>query len=482
LAELEALLAAGTKGTALGFERAQLLDGLGCTQEAQSAYLDVLSRDSKHTGALNELGRLLDRTGFRTAARTAFTRAVDTHPDDPLGHGNLATSLLDMGDTAAARRHYEIAVRLDPDNIVAHQCLAIILLREGDAPGAAAHARIGFRHGASCWPYRGRATPIPVLVVHSALGGNIPIDRFIDDATFVKSTIVAEFFPPTHALPPHALVVNAIGDAGRCGGALRAATALLSATSAPIVNAPARISATAREATAPALAHLPGVIAPLTVPFTRSQLRGSGAAARLAAANFDWPVIVRSAGFHTGKHCVLVTQPAQLEAAVASLPGDDLLGIEFTDVRSISDAMVRKYRVMIVDGAVLPLHLAISTHWMVHYFSADMANADHRAEEAAFLAHMPSVLGPDAADALSAIASRIGLDYGGIDFALDAQRRIVVFEANATMIVPPSAAELQPYRRKALERIENAVRSMLLARAGLVARAKSSAAAGLEAN
>jgi tetratricopeptide (TPR) repeat protein len=188
LVEVEALLAAGATAislaagavaVALAFERAQLLDALGRTEDARRAYLDVLTNDSAHAGALNEFGRLLDRTGFHTAARMAYLRAVDTHADDPTGHGNLATSLLDAGETEAARRHYEIALRLAPDNVAAHQCLAILLLRLGDEEAAATHGRIGFRHGASAWPYRGAALPIPVLVVHSALGGNIPIDRFI---------------------------------------------------------------------------------------------------------------------------------------------------------------------------------------------------------------------------------------------------------------------------------------------------------------
>jgi hypothetical protein len=161
----------------------------------------------------------------------------------------------------------------------------------------------------------------------------------------------------------------------------------------------------------------------------------------------------------------LVEHPDQLAGAVAELPGDELLVIQFIDVRG-PDSNVRKYRVMMIDGAILPLHLAISTRWMVHYFSADMAERiDHQTEEAAFLNDMPGALGPAAGAALRAIADRLGLDYGGIDFALDGQRRVVVFEANATMIVPPAEAERRPHRRAASERIERAVRTMLLTRA-----------------
>jgi hypothetical protein len=57
----------------------------------------------------------------------------------------------------------------------------------------------------------------------------------------------------------------------------------------------------------------------------------------------------------------------------------------------------------------------------------------------------------------------MGLDYGGIDFAVDAQDRLVVFEANATMsILPPPADEMWAYRRAPVERVAGAVRAMLV--------------------
>lgn len=466
LAEIEAASGAGLGAIPLAFERARLLDELGRPDAARDAYLDVLRRDSTDAETLNALGRLLDRTGFGSAARTVYARAVETNPGDAISHGNLATTLLDAGETAAARRHYEIAIRLDPDNVAARQCLAILLLRDGDERGAAAHARVGFRHGASIWAFRGAGRPIPVLVVHSALGGNVPIDRFIDDRTFVKSTIVAEFFDSAWVLPRHALVVNAIGDASRCCRALEAARDIVAATAAPVINAPSRIAATAREALAGALSGITGAVAPLTLRFGRETLARLDAAGELAAAGFAWPLIVRTPGFQTGLHCRLVEGPEALPGALEMLPGDELLAIAYVDVRARKDARVRKFRVMMVDGVLYPLHLAISKHWMVHYYTADTA-LEHAAEEAAFLDDMEGVLGATALAALSEIAMRLGLDYGGIDFAFDGQGRLVVFEANATMIVPPSTAERRPERRKAVERIEQAMRRMLLTRGRL---------------
>jgi len=92
---------------------------------------------------------------------------------------------------------------------------------------------------------------------------------------------------------------------------------------------------------------------------------------------------------------------------------------------------------MMIGGKIYPLHLAISRDWKVHYFTSDMADKpDHRLEEAAFLADdMPAVLGDKAYRALEAIRDALGLDYAGIDFGLNAQGDLLLFEANATMVI-----------------------------------------------
>ena len=68
--------------------------------------------------------------------------------------------------------------------------------------------------------------------------------------------------------------------------------------------------------------------------------------------------------------------------------------------------------------------------------------------------------------ALAEIQSRLGLDYAGIDFGLSVSGEILLFEANATMVVnPPEPDQKWAYRRSAVERIYAAVQRMLLTRA-----------------
>jgi hypothetical protein len=225
-----------------------------------------------------------------------------------------------------------------------------------------------------------------------------------------------------------------------------------------VINPPARVQETGRAANAKRLAGLRDVVAPAIVSYRRDAL--------LAAKDLTFPLLLRAPGFHTGRHFRRVEAEADLAQAAAALPGDELLAIQYLDARG-SDGLARKYRVMIIDGALYPLHLAISRDWKVHYFTADMAaNAAHRAEEERFLRDMEAVLGPKAVAALTAIGKRLGLDYMGIDFALGPDVAVLLFEANATMVInPPEPDPIWDYRRAPIDRALDAAKRMVLARA-----------------
>jgi hypothetical protein len=89
----------------------------------------------------------------------------------------------------------------------------------------------------------------------------------------------------------------------------------------------------------------------------------------------------------------------------------------------------------------------------------------HRSEEARFLKDMPSVLGDKAMAALERMGGALGLDYAGVDFAIRADGDLLLFEANATMVIAPlSGDERWAYRRDAISKILDAVTAMITAR------------------
>jgi glutamate/tyrosine decarboxylase-like PLP-dependent enzyme len=462
LHDLDARLAEDPESVSLRFERAGLLAELGRPLEARNAYIDLLARDPAHRLALNNLGTLLYATGYRTAARTAYAEAVARHPDDPMGHVNLGNILHEMGDYPAARQHFEAALGVDPGHAEAHQGLAYVLAELGDHAGADLHRRLGFQDRAvRTLPYRGQGSPVSLLLLVSSRGGNIPTRHLLDDRVFQTHVVVPEFYGPKVPLPPHQVVFNAIGDADLAAESLAAAQSIVALTEARVINLPSAVMATGRADHA-RLGRLPGVVTPLAITLARDLLVSPEGPAAVARHGFHFPLLVRTPGFHTGRHFLKVESAAALAEAVEQLPGQEITVIEFLDARG-ADGKVRKYRAMMIGGQLFPLHVAISSQWKIHYFTAEMAErADHRAEDAEFLENMPGVLGDRAMEALARIQSTLALDYAGIDFGLTAAGDVLLFEANATMVVnPPDADERWAYRRPAVERIFAAVREML---------------------
>jgi hypothetical protein len=464
LSEVEARLAAAPDDLDARFDRAALLWGLGRTDAARDAYLDLLALAPTHFGALNNLGVLLAATGYQSAARTAWAEAVKHHPDKADGRVNLGGALARAGEVEAAREEFLGALALDPDHADAHQGLALLLAEAGDEAAARPHRLQGFKDRPVMeLPYRGTGTPVRLLVLASAVGGTVPIRHHLDDRRVQASVVFVEAFDPATPPPPHDRVLNTIGDADIASDALETAEALLRRTDAPVINPPARVAVTGRAANAARLGALPGVITPHMATLPRDVLEAGNAAAELARLGFGFPLLLRAPGFHAGRFFVKVDGPGDLPAAVAGLPGETLIVIAFHDARS-ADGKIRKYRVMMVGGVLYPLHAAVSGEWKIHYFSADMADHPaHRAEDEAFLDDMAGVLGPKAMAALEAVRDVLGLDYAGADFSLTPEGDLLLFEANATMVVnPPDPDARWDYREPHVRRVIEAIEALLI--------------------
>ncbi len=445
------------------FERASLFREQGQFEEAKADYLELLRRSPTDFGALNDFGTLVLNAGYKEAARSLFSEAVRHHPDNPAGHVNLGNLLFLLGEQQQARLHFESALRLDPDHIHAHRGMGNLLAETGDNAGARGHRDRGFKgHSLTALPYRGDGPAIAVLLLVSAAGGNIPTTSILDDRHFQTTVLVTEYDDPKVPLPQHDLVFNSIGDADLCREGLESAWAVLARTRQPVINHPDAVLKTGRAANVERLRGSAGVVVPRMATLPRRTLASSEAAAVVAGAGFSFPFLVRALGFHTGIFFERVENLEDLKSAAAKFPGDDLCFIEQLDARD-SDGYFRKCRVMIIDRKIYPLHLAISRNWKVHYFRADMAqSAEHRAKDAAFLTDIDNFVGERGMAGLQRINAALDLDYGGIDFAINTDGDILLFEANATMVMVPLTNDTKwDYRRLAFENVFTAIRSML---------------------
>ncbi len=426
-------------------------------QEARECYLELLRQHPEHAGAWHNLGTLLFDTGYMAAAQTAYTAAITHQPAHLISRVNLGQVMLYRDDLSGAEARFREVLASQPDHPEAHQGLAACLSRSGREAEAAFHRDCGFMsRPLARYPSWKEVSAIPVLVLSTAQEGNIPWRFLLDRQHFDFTSLAVEYWNPQARLPAHALIFNAIGDADRCASALEQAAELIRQSNAKVINDPARILKTGRMMQAATLGRLPHirVVQPQLLP--RPQLVD-----RLHGLAF--PLLLRSPGFHGGQFMERVDEPGQLPAAIDRLPGDTLLVMEYLPYQS-ADGLFRKYRVMMVDGQPYPVHLAISDHWKVHYFSSLMTERpDLRTEEKNFLDDPEKHLGHEVLNTLRHASREIGLDYFGLDFNVTPEGEVLVFEANATMVLQPVSGEsIWDYRKPAVQRAMSAVQALFI--------------------
>lgn len=448
------------------YQRAVMLFNLGHDSQARQEFTAVLSAQADHFGALNDLGVLLMENSEYSLARNYFMAAVKAHPTQITGHLNFADFLILQCDYVEAIKHYQIALELDSRSKKAHQGLAHAFANLGDTAQANRHRELGFKGESTfAWNFRGHKQAIPLLLLGSAYGGNIPLNHVLDKHTFQSTVILTEYFEAEQTLPEHKLIVNLIGDADLSLAGLDAAERIVASGQSKVINHPALVRPSTRLVNAIRFGKIAHVKTPNILLLKHTELLQPGIFALLAQHKLSFPLLLRCPGFHTGQYFVRVEHPDYFFEAVKKLPGSALLVISILDSTNIHGDS-HKFRVMIVDGQLYPMHLAISKDWKVHYFSADMeTEPEYRKLEAQFLEDMPNLLGQQVMQALEHIRLVLGLDYAGIDFGINNDGEVLLFEANATMLVRlPENIEKWHYRRPAIERILAAVRQMILSR------------------
>ena len=108
---------------------------------------------------------------------------------------------------------------------------------------------------------------------------------------------------------------------------------------------------------------------------------------------------------------------------------------EFVNYQSAA-GQFRKIRFFVVDGKIYPLHHIVGSSWSIHMATRRekmLGNLAQIGEEEGFLAEFQSIIRPGLSTAIEALSVRIGLDYFGIDGAINEDGQLVLFEANAAM-------------------------------------------------
>ena len=365
------------------------------------------------------LGNVMVRRGRYLDALEAYRNVADLDPSDALAAWACAeiAYVLDDGATSVAYRTRALALqRVFPDPLsVAERTPVLLLLR--DAPYAV----------------------------------NAPLELLLDRKRFAihKYYVEGEALP---ALPPFALAFTAFGSAHAASTATQRASAFVAGRGLPI-NDPAKLGGIARETLASTLAGIDQVA-----------VAGARIVDAAEVASVTLPALVRPVDTHAGEGFALLADGGDVHRHLARFPAAQYYCSDFVEYRS-ADGLYRKFRAIFVDGVAYPYHLAIAPSWMVHYQSAPMRESSAlRREELGFLEAPQRVL-PSWDRVMPRIADAIGLDYFGIDASLMPDGRLLVFEADAAMLVhDEEARDVFAYKRPFVARIRDALQTSITRR------------------
>jgi glutathione synthase/RimK-type ligase-like ATP-grasp enzyme len=390
--------------------------------------------------------------GLAALAKMAF-RGADLAP--------IAQSLMDR----CHRNAEDAAALMD---------LSLIELFQGRAHGRAQFQARALKLRRTYRHAHARATARSVRVLALAAPGdlmaNTPIEFLVEDADIVLEVLyILPGSPLPDVLPQHDLAFVIVAEGNDNKPLLDRLAERTENWPRPVLNNPNLISRLTRDGAWALLASIPGAHMPVNVRIDRASLvslgRGETQPGQIARG-CRFPILVRPVGSHAGEGLEKLEDRAAIPAYLARQPQAEFFMAPFVDYRS-PDRVFRKYRIVLIGGQAYACHMAISSHWMIHYLNADMIdNGQNRAEEARFMQEFDHDFGARHRAALQEIARRSGLDYLVIDCAETPDGRLLIFEVGNAMIVHAMDPEsVFPYKSAQMKKLFGAFQAMLRDRA-----------------
>jgi tetratricopeptide (TPR) repeat protein len=397
-----------------------------------------------------------------------LTEMLARHPDNIEVMGQLGEVHHKLGEGEKALEYFRQVLKTAPDDTRSLYMMPLVQQTMGDLKGA----EESFRHIAKVQPlYKIAATQTPpefsVLVIFAPLLGNTPVTDLMGQSTYainIYSLLANEAYDVSLLKNSGQVVINAISEADSSSAILSQAAQLMDKLGLPVINHPSRIQLTSRDYIALLLQDIPNCRVAQIIRHAAGETADVGALEK--KISFAAPFLVRPAGTHGGERFEKAESLEELSLVIQQETDTDHYIMDYIDYQS-PDGHFRKYRFFFIDDEILPYHLAIGNHWKVHHATTDMNKTEWmQTEEKAFLENPADVFSPKHYEALRAVREAIGLEYFGIDCGIDRAGNLVVFEANATMLVHWHN-ETFPYKTPFVAKIKQAFDAMLKRRIGL---------------
>ncbi|MCR9000410.1 ATP-grasp domain-containing protein [Rahnella perminowiae] len=308
-----------------------------------------------------------------------------------------------------------------------------------------------------------------ILMVPGTLSANVPLDCLLENSDieliYYYITQEAPFEAP---IPEHDLMMVGISATTENLFLLQQLENVTQHWPVPVINAPQHIPNSERHTASRLLQNKPGLAIAQAHAVTFATLSAVAAGETTlhdALPESHYPVILRPAGSHGGHGLEKITCQKTLANYLTRVQVEDYFLSQFIDY-SNKDGQFRKYRISLIDGVPYACHMAISSHWMVHYVNAFMyEDIQKREEEAAFLNNFRA-FATRHQQALQAIYDATQLDYLGIDCSETPDGRLLVFEIDPAMVVHAMDLEVMfPHKQIHMNKVKTACRELLLSRA-----------------
>jgi hypothetical protein len=296
---------------------------------------------------------------------------------------------------------------------------------------------------------------------------------------FRFASIFSDFPGPFGDIPDADVVFNniATGEVLSVPGALDRAVGLIERIGRPVINHPQAVFQMTRQKAADLLQGIPDLRVPRIERYWRDIDRFDDIKTEIAR-NFIYPVIIRHVAadesskslLSENKTAILVNDEGELCHFLSGVSWDQFYAIEYVGLQK-EDGNFRRLRAAFFPDEIIITACGYYCEWMVAGWRTNKqghafydAFPDRVVDMQCTLLNPEAMLGSHVMPVLEAIRTRVPLEVFGMDFDLDDDGQVVLFEAQSSMILLMPRANVPDHLQLPLElddRVNGAFRRLV---------------------
>ncbi len=407
-------------------------------------------------------------------------------PDSLEMRAQLGKSLLSQGRFRESLKEYRRIATSDPDHYGAHLAIAGLMTQVGLHGRAQAYMEDYFARVPLSASHDDSLPARPLVLKLRGFDRTRPMIGTRSDGTWIARlrgghfattylllqpefairtfTIGGDNMADPSVVPPHDVILNTIAEPDIEGSSLATFQRYLDQVpDAKVINRPEQVAATARDRNWQRLRGFDGVTFPWTVRISLKKAKPLDIVEEFARLGVEGPVILRQTGTQTGRTTVLIDKADALAAYARHGLTGEFYVIDYRQILWRGE-FFRKLRLFCIDGTFYPVVCHLDLTWNVHGSNRKevmRTREDLMAEEKRFLGDWRAYVGSRNVGHLERLAELIGLDFFGIDFTLDDEGGIFIYELNAAMRHSFDHSRSFPYKLPYDQAISDAFAAMV---------------------